>query len=84
MRLGDRDVVEAFLELLGGEHSTFLVPLQRETAKLAAEIRSRHNVTLLDAFQVASALEGSCEALLTNGKALKRITELRILLVEEL
>ena len=78
------EAVEAFLELLGGGHSTLFVPLQRKTAKIAAEIRSKYNVTLSDAFQVASALEASCEALLTNDKALTRITELRIILVESL
>ncbi|SRR5208337_2077117 len=84
MRSGNKDVIQAFLELFGGEHSTLLVPLQRETARLAAEIRSKYHVTLLDAFQVASALEGSCEALLTNDKALTKITELKIILVEGL
>lgn len=84
LRSGNKDVIEAFLELFGGEHSALLVPLQRESARLAAEIRSKYNVTLLDAFQVASALEGSCEAMLTNDKALTRITELRIVLVEGL
>jgi len=84
LRSRNKEVIQAFLELLGGEHSAQLVPLQRETARLAAEIRSKYNVTLVDAFQVASALEGSCDALLTNDKALSKITEMRIVLVEGL
>jgi predicted nucleic acid-binding protein len=84
MRSGNIEVIEAFLELMGGQDPTSLVPLQRATARLAAEIRSKYGLTLLDAFQVASAIEGSCEALLTNDKAFARITELRIIFVEEL
>jgi predicted nucleic acid-binding protein len=84
MKLGNSEVVAAFLELLGGGPSALFLPLQRETARSAAEIRSKYNVTLTDAVQVASALEGSCEALLTNDKTLTRITELRILLVADL
>jgi predicted nucleic acid-binding protein len=84
MKSGNSEAVEAFLELLGGAPSALFLPLQKETARSAAEIRSKYNVTLADAFQVASALEGSCEALLTNDKALTRIAELQILLVEDL
>jgi len=84
IRLQNAEATEAFLELLGGEQSTLFVTLRKETARLAAEIRSKYNVTLTDAFQVASALEGACEAFLTNDKALTRITELKILVVEDL
>ncbi len=84
MKSGNSEAVEAFLELLGGGTSALFVSLQRETAKTAAQIRSKYNVALADAFQVASALEGSCDALLTNDKALTRVTELRVILVESL
>jgi predicted nucleic acid-binding protein len=84
MRSRNYEAAEAFVEILGGGGSAVFVPLQKETAKTAAEIRSKYNVTLADAFQIASALEGSCDVLLTNDKALTRITELRVLLVESL
>jgi predicted nucleic acid-binding protein len=84
VKLGDTEAIDAFLELLGGEHDTVLVTLGRETARLAAEIRSRYNVTLTDAFQVASAIEGACDIMLTNDKALTRVSETRIQLVEDL
>ncbi len=37
-----------------------------------------------DALQVAVALEAGCEAFLTNDAALKRVTALRILVLDEL
>lgn len=84
MRLGRTDAIEAFVDMLGGRRSSDFVPIQSGTAKLAADIRSRYNVTLTDAFQVATALEGKCDALLSNDKALSKITDLKVVLVEEL
>jgi predicted nucleic acid-binding protein len=81
---GSIEAIDAFMEILGGDHSSVFVPLQRQTARVAADIRSRYNVTLADAFQVAAALEGRCDALLTNDKDLCRVTDLKIVLVEEL
>lgn len=53
-------------------------------AENAAELRARYNLSLTDAFQAASALAAGCEALLTNDAALKRVTELRVLVLGEL
>jgi predicted nucleic acid-binding protein len=84
MRAGRVSAIKAFSELLGGGHSAEFQPLGEQTARTAAGIRSRYNVTLTDAFQIAAALEGDCDALLTNDKDLVRITELRVLLVDTL
>lgn len=43
-----------------------------------------YNLQLLDAFQVAAALQSKCEAILTNDMQLKRVKELRVLVVSEL
>lgn len=84
MKQGDLHAVDAFVKILGGNDASTFVPLQRETARIAADIRSRYNVTLLDAFQIAAALCGRCDVLLTNDKDLCRITDLKVILVEEL
>lgn len=52
----------------------------QETAKL----RARYNLSLTDAIQVSAALYAGCEAFLTNDRGLKRVTELRILILEDL
>ena len=50
----------------------------------AAELRARYNVSLTDAFQVAAALAGLCDAFLTNDTALRRVTELVVLVLDDL
>ena len=42
------------------------------------------NLTLTDSFQVATALLAECQALLTNDITLKRVTELDIIVLDEL
>jgi hypothetical protein len=37
-----------------------------------------------DAFPIAAALAAGCDAFLTNDAALKRVSELRVLVLEEL
>jgi predicted nucleic acid-binding protein len=84
MRQENREAVEAFMDILGGEQASVFIPIRQNTARRAADIRSRYKVTLTDAFQIAAAIEGNCDALLTNDKGLSKVTDIRILLVDEL
>ncbi|WP_238360802.1 type II toxin-antitoxin system VapC family toxin [Iningainema tapete] len=64
--------------------NTEFIQINNYITQQAAQLRSRYNLALLDAYQVAVALTGNCEALLTNDIAFKRVTELRVLIVDEL
>jgi predicted nucleic acid-binding protein len=68
------------------EYSGFLrlEPITRTTAERAAALRARHRLRLGDALQVALALQAGCEAFLTTDRTLHRITELRVLVLDEL
>ena len=83
LRIGLVDLEQAFVEVLQQEQVIF-VDINPSIAQEAARIRVRYNLQLPDALQVATALISSCEVLLTNDKNLKRVTELRILLVNDL
>ena len=50
----------------------------------AAQLRARYRVTLADAFQVAAAISEGCDALLTNDLGLRRVNELRVIVLDEL
>jgi len=83
IRLGLVDLEQAFVDVLQQEQVVF-VDINAAIAREAALIRVRYNLQLPDALQVAVALMDGCEALLTNDTALKRVTELRVLVVGEL
>jgi predicted nucleic acid-binding protein len=73
-----------FIDLIVHGQSTVFVPVDQRCGQQAAELRVRHNPTLADALQVAAALQADCEAFLTNDKLLQRVTELRVLVLDEL
>ncbi|MDZ8222427.1 PIN domain-containing protein [Nostoc sp. ChiVER01] len=83
IRLGLADLEQAFVDVLQQEQVVF-VEINATIAREAARIRVRYNLQLPDALQVAAAIIAGCEAFLTNDAALKRVTELKVLVVCEL
>jgi predicted nucleic acid-binding protein len=83
IRLGLVDLEQAFVDVLQQDEVVF-VEIDAAIAREAARIRVSYNLQLPDALQVAAALTSGCDALLTNDVTLKRVTELRILVVSEL
>jgi len=64
------------------DNVTFLV-IDDEIADNAADLRARYNVTLTDALQAATALAAGCDAFLTNDPALKRVSALDVIVLDE-
>jgi predicted nucleic acid-binding protein len=59
------------------------IPLTQEIADRAAILRADVGLATADAIIAATALESDCEALLTNDRDLRRVSGLRVLLVED-
>lgn len=53
-------------------------------AELGAELRAQYRLRTPDALQIATALEAGCEAFLSNDAGLRRVTELRVLILDDL
>ena len=83
IRLGKPEVVQAFIQLLGNSNNMLFVAIEEQVASRAADLRARYNLTLTDAFQVAAALVAGCDAFLTNDDAIKRVTELNVIVIDE-
>ncbi len=82
-RHGDLSLVRKFRHAITkGVHTQYIGV--DASAEHAAELRARYNLTLTDAFQVAAALAAGCDAFLTNDAALKRVTEISILALDNL
>ncbi|MEW6235309.1 MAG: PIN domain-containing protein [Candidatus Omnitrophota bacterium] len=79
LRMGNHETTEAFIDLFGNGASVACASLQSSAAQKAAEIRARHNLTLLDSFQIAAAIENQCDVFLTNDKELRRLTAPKII-----
>ena len=60
------------------------MPVDADVAERAADLRSRYKLKLPDALQIAAALETNCEAFLTNDIGLRSVTDLRVLVLDDL
>ena len=83
-RLKQTELQQEFIELMTENDNIEFVGFINETIAIeAAQIRSRYNLQLPDALQIAVALNAKCEAFLTNDLTFKRITELRVLVLND-
>jgi predicted nucleic acid-binding protein len=77
-------LVDAYRTLLLSSHNFEVLTVDFDIAETAAELRARHSLRTPDAIQIAAALSARCEAFVTNDAALKRVSELRVILLDEI
>ena len=83
-RLGNSTIETAYRDRLLHGHNFSLIPIEASIAEDAADLRARYNLRTPDALQIAAVLSTGCQAFLTNDAALKRVTELHVLVLDEL
>ncbi len=84
LRNNDAVLALAFRRLLLNTRTITSVPSVVSIAEEAARLCASYNLRTADAIQIATAIHAGCDAFLTNDIKLKRITELRIIIVSEL
>ena len=80
----DQPLEPKYLAILLGSASFQLLDTNPTIAVIAADLRARYSLLTPDALQIATAIESGCEAFLTNDRRLQRMTELRVLVLDEL
>jgi predicted nucleic acid-binding protein len=71
-------------DLLLNSENFQIAPIDTDTAARAAKLRARYQLRTPDALQIAAALNMNCEAVLTNDTNLRRVTELRVIVLNDL
>ena len=84
LRAGDSTLVKMYREMLQTTRNVILEPISVIIAERAADLRARYSLKTPDALQVATALHTGCDAFLSNDLGLKRVSELSILILDEL
>jgi len=84
IKVGNAALTTAYRDILIKGHNFTLVPVDTDVAERAAELRARYQLKTPDALQVAVALHAGCDGFLTNDLGLKRVTEVRVLVLDEL
>lgn len=83
-KVASKQLQRRFYYLVANRPGTDFVHTDAPTARQAAELRARYNLDLPDALQFATALAAQCDAFLTNDKRLRRVTDVPVLLVDDL
>jgi predicted nucleic acid-binding protein len=84
LRENQLDLEQQYRDLLTRSANFEMIFIDDVIAERAADLRARYNLRTPDALQLATALIAGCEAFLTNDLALKRVTEMQIIVLEEL
>jgi predicted nucleic acid-binding protein len=80
----DARLVTLYRNVLLRTRNLDTIAITLTAAESAASLRARHRMLLPDSLQIATTLEAGCQAFLTNDVRLKRVTELRVLVLDEL
>lgn len=84
LRLQHEELAQRYRNLLLNSHNFHTLDITPAIAERAADLRARYNLRTPDALHVATAIEAGCQAFLTNDSALKRVSEIKVLLLDEL
>ena len=83
LRQDNIQLQQEYRDLLHHSRNFQMMPIDIAIAERAAELRTRYNIRIPDALQIATAMVSDCEAFLTNDAKLKSVTELRVLLLDD-
>ncbi|MBC8163903.1 MAG: type II toxin-antitoxin system VapC family toxin [Roseiflexaceae bacterium] len=84
LRAENTTLAERYETVLAESYSFRLETLTTTAARRAGDLRARYNLRTPDALHVATAIEAGCDAFLTNDAGIKRVSEINVLVLDEL
>jgi predicted nucleic acid-binding protein len=84
LKLGNTRLVQEYRDILLNSMEFRLLPITSRIAESAADLRARYNLRTPDALHVATGMDVRCDAFLTNDASIKRVTEIAVLVLDEL
>jgi predicted nucleic acid-binding protein len=84
LRANDMPLVTRYRTMFYHTNGISVVSVSPSAGDLAAELRARYNLRTPDALHVACAIDTGCEAFLTNDTGIKRVREIRVVVLDDL
>ena len=84
LKLGNTRLEREYRDILLHSGGFRLLTITARIAESAAALRARYNLRTPDALHVAAAIDVRCDAFLTNDTGIKRVTEITVLVLDEL
>ena len=79
-----KDLQDDYRELLLEGSNFQTLPIDAIVAESAARLRAVYGLRLPDALQIALAIESGCQAILCNDHSMRRVTDLSVLVLDDL
>jgi predicted nucleic acid-binding protein len=83
-KLGNTRLEQEYRDILLYSREFRLLPITSRIAESAADLRARYNLRTPDALHVAAGIDARGDTFLTNDTGMKRVTEIAVLLLDEL
>lgn len=83
-RVDRQDLVREYRNILENSENIFLIPLNTDISILSAKLRSKYNLKTPDSIQIGTAIHSECNAFLTNDRKLKIVSEINVILLDDL
>ena len=81
---GDEALAKKFAEFLKHGRNLTLLEITLSIAERAGSLRGRYkDIKAIDAIQIASAIEVGADAFLTNDKKLKKVEEIKVIVLKD-
>ncbi len=84
IQLGNSEIATLYYSFLTETTGIRVVTAGVEVSCRAADLRAKYSLKTIDAIHLATAVESGCDAFLTNDFTFKRITEIRVLILDDL
>lgn len=84
MRIGDTIVENEYRSILLHGRNFSVIAIDPPLAIAAADLRARYTLRTPDALQIAASVQAGCQAFITNDAGLKRVSDIPILILDEL
>ncbi len=84
VQLTQTELQEQYLDFLLHSRNFSIAPLDAQMCVQAADLRARYGLRTPDALQLACAIQSGSQAFLTNDIKLRKVEELRVVVLEDL
>ncbi len=83
LALGRMDLVAAYRTTFSSRPGFDIWEATRDVVEKAAELRAKYKLKMLDALHTASAVVNRADLFLTNDDGLRRVTEIKVLVLKD-
>jgi predicted nucleic acid-binding protein len=84
IKMGNVQLRQGYSDFFAGPPGATIIPITAALAEVAAELRVKYHLHLLDAYQVAAAIRSQADIFLVNDAIFRRVTEVNVVMVDDL